>query len=77
MLYYTIYLKNLHNNSGYIDLALENDQLLKDYIAFLDLGMKASNRYSLAASPGMKARGGSFVVNLADIAAITVTAPQT
>ena len=75
MTYYTIYMKGLHNSTGYIDVALENDELFKDYLAYLDMGMKAHKTYPIAdpGKPGGKA--GKFAVNLSDISAITVLHP--
>ena len=72
MLYYTIYVKNLNNGTGYIDVALQDDQLLSDYQHFLDVGLAGHKLYPLA-SPG---QGGSFAINMAEVAAMTVTPPQ-
>lgn len=78
MLYYTIYVKGLNNTTGYIDVALADDQLLKDYINYLDVGIRTVRSY-VVTSPG-KGQGrpvastGVFVVNLADVTAITVIA---
>ncbi len=79
MLYYTIYVKGLNNGTGYIDVALADDQLLKDYINFLDVGLRPVRSYVLT-TPA-KAQGkpvassGVFVINLADVTGITVIAP--
>ena len=73
MIYYTIYLKHLHNGSGYIDVALENEDLLKDYLQFLDIGMKAHRTYSVCNPPSVRGKPGAFVINLADVSAIATT----
>ncbi len=74
MLYYTIYVKNLNNGTGYIDVGLQDDQLLQDYEHYLDVGLASHKAYPLAgASTG---ESGSFTINMAEIAAITVTPPQ-
>lgn len=79
MIYYTIYLKGLHNSTGYVDVALESDDLLKDYQNFLDMGIKAHKAYPIADPGNPEARSeppaGKFVVNLSDIMAITVVPP--
>jgi hypothetical protein len=75
MVYYTIYVKNLHNNSGYIDIALENDQLLKDYMQFLDVGLRAHRTYPVVNTGGGKDTRGLFTVNLAEVTAITTITP--
>ena len=78
MLYYTIYVKGLNNGTGYIDVALADDQLLKDYINYLDVGLRPVRSYVLttpAKSQGKPvASTGVFVVNLADVTGITVIA---
>ena len=80
MIYYAIYLKGLHNSTGYIDVALENDELMKDFLAFLDMGMKAHRTYTIAdpGKAGLKAptKASKFAVNLSDIMAITVVQPS-
>ena len=48
MIYYTIYLKQLNSDTGYIDLGLEDDQLFKDFLTFLDIGMKSHRTYPLS-----------------------------
>ena len=79
MLYYTLYVKGLHNSTGYIDVALTDDQLLKDFINFLDVGIRPVRSYVLT-TPG-NAQGkpvgtsGVFVINLTDVTAVTVVAP--
>jgi len=75
MIYYTIYLKHLYNGTGYIDMALENEELLKDYLQFLDLGMKAHRRYQVCNPPSIRGKPGAFAINLSDIAAIAITLP--
>jgi hypothetical protein len=76
MIYYTIYLKNLNNGTGYIDIPLENDQLVKDYLQFLDLGIRAYKPYPVADAGKSRGGPGSIVINLSDIAAIVSVAPQ-
>ena len=80
MIYYAIYLKGLHNTTGYIDVALESDELMKDFLAFLDMGLKAHRTYTIAdpGKPAVKAgnKAGKFAVNLSDIMAITVVQPS-
>ena len=80
MIYFTIYLKGLHNSTGYVDVALESDDLLKDYQNFLDMGIKAHKAYPIANPGAPDARAeppvGKFVVNLSDIMAITVVPPS-
>lgn len=71
MLYYTIYVKGLNNQTGYIDVALEDDVLLKDYQIFLDIGLKAHKPYPIANIAG-KGKPGQFIIDLACIAAITL-----
>jgi hypothetical protein len=79
MLYYTLYVKGLNNTTGYIDVALADDQLLKDFINFLDVGIRPVRSYVLttpASAQGKPvAASGVFVINLADVTAVTVTAP--
>jgi hypothetical protein len=78
MIYYTIYVKGLNNQTGYIDVALEDDQLLKDYTIFLDIGLKAHKSYPIATVAGAKGKtgGGNFIIDLACIAAITLNLPS-
>ena len=77
--YYTIYLKGLANGSGYIDVALTDDQLFKDYLQYLDINIKPVRSYVVAMAP--KAHGkpvantGMLTINLSDIAAITTVKP--
>ncbi len=75
MLYYTIYVKNLHNGTGYIDVGLEDDELLKDYQHFLDVGLQPHKLYALAKMPGSSGTGW-FTINLSEVAGMTVTPPQ-
>jgi len=72
MLYYTIYVKGLNNQTGYIDVALEDDVLLKDYQIFLDIGLKAHKPYPIANLGAGKGKAGQFIIDLATIAAITL-----
>jgi len=71
MLYYTIYIKSLNTATGYIDVALEDDQLLKDFLQFLDLGLRAHHTYRLVNPKGSSEPAGLFAINLADVASIT------
>ena len=73
MIYYTIYVKGLNNQTGYIDIALEDDQLLKDFAIFLDIGIKPHKPYKVANVPGARGKLGQFSIDLTTIAAITVT----
>jgi len=73
MVYYTIYIKNLYNTTGYIDVCLTDDQLMKDYLQFLDIGIKAHRPYAIAAAGVTRGSSGSFSINLSEIAAITIT----
>ena len=76
MVYYTIYAKNLHTTTGYIDVALEDDQLLKDFLQFLDLGLRAHRTYRLVNPGGERGSQGQFVINLTEVAAITTITPD-
>lgn len=75
MIYYTIYVKGLSNGTGYIDVALNDDQLLKDYLQYLDIGIKPHRTYVITAAPKADQRPmastGVFCINLSDITAIT------
>ena len=77
--YYTIYLKGLSNGSGYIDVALSDEQLLKDYLQYLDVGIKPVRTYVVTMAP--KAQGksvastGQLCINLSDVSAITTVKP--
>ena len=75
MIYYTIYVKGLNNQTGYIDVALEDDVLLKDYMIFLDIGLKAHRAYQIADVAGARGKSGQFIIDLACIAAITLNLP--
>ena len=79
MIYFTIYLKGLHTSTGYVDVALENDDLLKDYQNYLDMGIKTHKSYPIA-DPGkrgamIEAKASRFIVNLTEIMAITIIHP--
>jgi hypothetical protein len=76
MLYYTIYVKGLNNQTGYIDVALADDQLLKDYMIFLDIGLKAHKSYPVAEAAGSRGKSSQFIIDLACIAAITLNPPS-
>lgn len=76
MVYFTVYLKNLNNGSGYVDTALADDQLMRDYLQYLDIGVKAHKAYAVVDGANHDAPVGVFAVNLADVAAITATVPR-
>ncbi|MEY4198673.1 MAG: hypothetical protein RLZZ265_413 [Verrucomicrobiota bacterium] len=76
MVYFTVYLKNLNNGTGYVDTALVDDQLMRDYLQFLDIGVKAHRAYAVVDPGANDTPVGIFAVNLADVAAITVTVPR-
>ncbi len=76
MIYYTIYIKNLHNGTGYIDVALEDDQLLKDFAQYLDIGVRPHRAYQLTTPAGSGEAPGQFSLNIAEVLAITVSAPK-
>lgn len=71
MIYFTIYVKRLHNGMGYIDVALEDDQLLKDFEQYLDIGVRPHRSYRLAPTPGTRDGGGLFTIDMAEVTAIT------
>src|SRR6185503_10736761 len=71
MIYYTIYLKRLNNGTGYVDIALHDDQLLKDFEQYLHIGVRAHRLYKVADTPGAANAGGFFTVDMAEISAIT------
>ena len=75
MIYYTIYVKGLHNQTGYIDVALEDDQLMKDFSIFLDIGLKSHRFYKVANVAGTHGGKGEFALDLTTVAAITVNFP--
>ena len=80
MIYYTIYVKNLHNDTGYIDVALTDDQLLKDFMQYLDCGIKPNRSYTITAPPGASGKPvqstGTFAINLSEVAAISIMKPD-
>ena len=76
MIYYTIYVKDLHNQTGYIDVALEDDQLMKDYLIFLDIGLKPHKAYKMANVGAARGKTGAFAIDIDTIAAITVNTPS-
>lgn len=76
MLYYTIYMKNLHNGTGYIDVALEDDQLLKDFAQYLDIGVRPHKSYPMTTPAGSGGSAGQFALNIAEVVAITISAPK-
>ena len=75
MIYYTIFVKGLNNSTGYIDVALADEQLLRVFMQYLDVGIKPHRTYSVTSPP--KAQGkqvgssGVFAINLSDVTAIT------
>lgn len=71
MIYYTIYMKQLRNSTGYIDIGLQDDQLLKDFEQYLDIGVRSHRRYKLADTAGTPTGGGYFSVDMAEVTAIT------
>lgn len=79
MIYYTIYMKGLSNGSGYIDVALADDQLFKDYLQYLDVNIKPVRHYIVTMPP--KAHGkpvantGLFSINLSEVSAMTTVKP--
>ncbi len=75
MIYYTIYLKQLNNDTGYIDVGLEDDQLFKDFLTFLDIGMKSHRTYPLSNPATPEGHAGLFAIDLAAITAITTAPP--
>ncbi len=80
MLYYTIHVKGLNNGTGYIDVALPDDQLLKDFIQMLDVNVKPVRTYPMASPLDVRGKpvteAGKFVINLSDVTAISVTTPD-
>ena len=76
MVYYTIYIKNLHNTTGYIDLCLADEQLLHDYLQYLDIGVKSHKSYQMVNPGDPNDSSGRFAVDLHDIAALTVMPPK-
>ena len=76
MVYFTVYLKNLNNGTGYVDTALADDQLMRDYLQYLDIGVKAHRAYAVVDAGASDQPVGVFAVNLADVAAITATVPR-
>jgi hypothetical protein len=75
MVYYTIFVKNLYNSTGYIDVSLEDDQLMKDFQQFLDINVRSHKTYKLASPAGIDGSG-SFAINLTDVIAITIVPPH-
>ena len=75
MIYYTIYVKGLQNSAGYIDVALADEQLLKDYMQYLDIGIRPNRSYVITNAPGAEekqvASAGTFAINLTDVTAMT------
>ena len=76
MLYYTIYIKNLHNGTGYMDVALEDDQLLKDFSQFLDIGVRPHRAYAMTNPGAPDGSNGHLVINISEVLAITVATPK-
>jgi len=59
MIHYTIYVKTLNNGTGYIDVGLEDDQLLQDYLQFLDIGVRSHRTYAIANAPALRGKRGN------------------
>jgi hypothetical protein len=76
MLYYTIYLRNLNNGTGYVDVALEDDQLLKDFSQYLDIGVRPHRAYNMTSPAGAGGPAGQFALNIAEVLAITTSSPK-
>lgn len=80
MLYYTIYVRNLNNGTGYIDVALADEQLLRDFVQTLDVNVKPVRTYPMATPSDERgkpvAEAGKFVINLSDVTAVSVTTPD-
>ena len=76
MIYYTIYVKDLNNGMGYIDVALEDDQLLRDFQQYLDIGVRPHRSYKMAPTPGVQNEHGLFTVDFTSISAITSIYPD-
>jgi hypothetical protein len=78
IIYYTIYMKGLANGSGYIDVALADDQLFKDYLQYLDVGIKPVRTYAVTMPPkaqGESVGSGVLAINMSDVSAITTVKP--
>lgn len=77
--YYTVYLRGLANGTGYVDLALSDDQLFKDFLQYLDVGIKPVRTYAIALPPKADGRpvaqSGQFAVNFSEVIAITTVKP--
>ena len=80
MIYYTIYVRNLHNDTGYIDVALTDDQLLKDFMQYHDVGIKPILTYAVTVPPSAHGKPdlstGTFAINLTEVAAISIMKPD-
>lgn len=80
MLYYTIYVKGLNNSTGYIDVALESDQLFKDFMQLLDVNVKPCRVYDMAALPDADGKpvkpNGKFMINLSEVTAMSTMIPD-
>ena len=76
MLYYTIYLRNLNNGTGYVDVALEDEQLLKDFAQYLDIGVRPHRAYTMTNPAGAGGTSGQFALNIAEVLAITTSTPK-
>ncbi len=77
--YYTIYLRGLANGTGYIDVALTDDQLFKDFLQYLDVNIKPVRTYIVSLPPKADGRAtgetGQFSVNFSEVIAITTVKP--
>ena len=76
MIYYTIYVKGIHNQTGYIDIALEDDQLMKDYLSYLDIGIKPHKPYPVSNLGGSRGKTSCFAIDIESITAITINIPE-
>lgn len=76
MTYYTIYIKNLHNGTGYIDVAMEDDQLLHDFAQYLDVGIRPHRAYVMANPAGLQGTAGQFILNITEVVAIMTSTPK-
>ena len=72
MIYYSIYVKDLNNGTGYIDVGLEDDQLLRDYLQFLDIGVRPHRTYAIANAPSLRGKKGQFTINMTEVSGITI-----
>ncbi len=74
MVFYTIYLQELKSDAGYMDVVLENDQLFRDYLQFLEVRVVPVRAYRLADPANPSASAGELAINFAEISAMTIRA---